>query len=92
MSGSYNDVQKIFKIKFKSVIDNDVWRQSNIMQLLQLCSDCILLIWFLGTLEILTTPIMINVHLRINALPLFACMSVNKLWEAQYSYHVQTPQ
>lgn len=31
MSGSYNDVQKIFKIKFKSVIDNDVWRQSNIM-------------------------------------------------------------
>lgn len=31
MSGSYNDVQKTFKIKFKSVIDNDVWRQSNIM-------------------------------------------------------------
>lgn len=30
MSGSYNDVQKTFKIKFKSVIDNDVWRQSNI--------------------------------------------------------------
>lgn len=24
MSGSYNDVQKTFKIKFKSVIDNDV--------------------------------------------------------------------